>query len=219
MTLRFRNVIIDVDSTLCGIEGIDWLAALRGDEIARRSRALTDASMSGEIPVHAVYGERLSFIRPSRTDIEALAAEYRATVAPGAPQAIADMTAAGARVVLVSGGLQPAIAPLARDLGVELHAVDVYFDADGVYAGYDTTSPLSTQSGKLQVVRELRLDGSVLAVGDGVTDASMRAAVDRFVAFTGFVQRASVIAQAHGTLSTFAELLAEVVHGDARTAL
>ena len=32
MTTGFASVILDVDSTLCGIEGIDWLAERRGIE-------------------------------------------------------------------------------------------------------------------------------------------------------------------------------------------
>ena len=32
----FRTIVLDVDSTLCGIEGIDWLAARRGHAIAER---------------------------------------------------------------------------------------------------------------------------------------------------------------------------------------
>ena len=35
-TMRYRSVILDVDSTLCAIEGIDWLAAQRGPEVAAR---------------------------------------------------------------------------------------------------------------------------------------------------------------------------------------
>jgi hypothetical protein len=35
----FKTVIFDVDSTLADIEGIDWLAALRGPETRGGSRA------------------------------------------------------------------------------------------------------------------------------------------------------------------------------------
>ena len=99
----FATVILDVDSTVSGIEGIDWLAARRGDAVAREVAALTDRAMRGEIALESVYGARLALVRPDREGIEALASEYIAHVAPRCPDAIARMSAAGVDVKLVSG--------------------------------------------------------------------------------------------------------------------
>ena len=83
-TPRFASVILDVDSTVAGIEGIDWLAERRGADVAARVVAMTDQAMRGELALDAVYGERLALIRPTREEIDALAQAYRAAVAPGA---------------------------------------------------------------------------------------------------------------------------------------
>ena len=99
----YRTVILDVDSTLCGVEGVDWLAQLRGEEIARTSARLTDRAMNGEIVIEAVYGERMALIRPTRAEMRSLAEVYRETLAPGAAPAIAKLRRAGVRLVLVSG--------------------------------------------------------------------------------------------------------------------
>ena len=93
----YASVVIDVDSTLCGVEGIDFLAARRGPEVTARIVALTDRAMTGEIPLESIYGHRLTTIRPTRADIAALATEYERTLAPGAADAIAAMRAAGVR--------------------------------------------------------------------------------------------------------------------------
>jgi len=203
---RFASVVLDVDSTLCGIEGVDWLARLRGEEIARNSARLTERAMNGEIPIHAVYGERLDLIRPSRDEMKLLGEIYRETVAKGAPEAIAKLRNAGVRVVLISGGFRQAIAPTAEDLGVELQAVDVYWNEAGEYRGFDRASPLTTQGGKFGVVRGLELPRPTLAVGDGSTDLAMRAAADEFAAFTGFTRREIVINAADREIATFKEL-------------
>ena len=58
---RFNSIVLDVDSTLAGIEGIDWLAALRGPAAEARSAELTDKAMQGLIPLEAIYGQRLEF--------------------------------------------------------------------------------------------------------------------------------------------------------------
>lgn len=211
---RFASVVIDVDSTLSGIEGIDWLAALRGPEMAERISSLTDRAMRGEVTLDSVYGERLRMIAPTRREIDALGARYVEAIAPGAESVIGALRHAGIAIVVVSGGLREAIAPLARLVGVGgqgLRAVPIRFDAEGNYAGYDERSPLATQQGKAQVVRELALGAPVLGVGDGATDLAMRPVVAAFGAYTGFVRREPVVREADFTIESFAQLEALVL--------
>jgi len=206
---RFRSVVLDVDSTLSGVEGIDWLAACRGDAMARAVAEMTRAAMQGGVPLEQVYGRRLAKIRPRHDEIEALSHVYVERVAPGAVDVIHRMQRAGIQVQLVSGGLRPALLRLAYHVGLspgDVHAVPIHFDAVGAYTDYDASSPLTRSSGKRDVVRGLALDGPVIAVGDGVTDVAMREAVDSFAAFTGFVQRQPVIDAADDTVASFSEL-------------
>jgi phosphoserine phosphatase len=221
MTAAFASVAIDVDSTLCGIEGIDFLAARRGGDIGARIAALTDRAMRGEIALESVYGERLTIVRPTAADVDALADEYRELLAPGAAPAIAAMRSAGVRLILISGGVRQAIAPVARALGFadqDLYAVSLTFDAAGNYVAYDTHSPLATQRGKPEVVARLAGEGKlrrpILAVGDGATDVPLRSIADTFAAFTGFARRPSVVANADVELGSFAELEKLVLAGE-----
>ena len=214
MTARFRSVVLDVDSTVCAIEGIDWLATRRSPALAAEVAALTDRAMDGAIALDHVYGERLALIRPTRDDLAALAAEYTRTVLPGVAAAVAGLRSAGVAMALVSGGLRPAILPMARELGFQdgdVHAVDITLDADGVYAGYDTSSPLATQSGKPTVVSALALPRPALAVGDGSTDLALAAVVDVFAAFTAVVRREAVVSGAALELTSFPQLLSLVL--------
>jgi phosphoserine phosphatase len=206
----FASVILDVDSTLCGLEGIDWLAERRGSTTGAQVVELTDRAMRGDIALDAVYGERLALVHPSRDDITALADAYAASVAPQAAYAILRLRAAGKRVVLVSGGVREAILPIAERLGIaarDVRGVSVRFDADGAYAGFDTVSPLTTATGKRTVAESLALPRRILAVGDGATDLAMRPAVDAFAAYTGFVRRDAVVNSADMVLSSFDQLL------------
>jgi phosphoserine phosphatase len=212
MTPAFASVVLDVDSTVSGIEGIDWLAERRGAAVAERVARLTDEAMRGLIPLESVYGARLAAIRPTRADVEALAGEYVARIADGCAAAVTGMRDAGVRVVLVSGGLRQALHPLADHLGVtELNAVDIQFGADGCYSGFDQTSPLTTSSGKAAVVANLAFARPSLAVGDGSTDLAMKSVVDRFAAFTGFVVRPTVVAGADMTIESFDQLASIVL--------
>jgi phosphoserine phosphatase len=211
---RFASVILDVDSTLAGIEGIDVLAMRAGPEAAARIARLTERAMSGELALEHVYGERLAAIRPSRDAVAELAKAYEAAVAPGAARVIAALRAQGVSLALVSGGLREAILPLARELGFAreaVRAVSVRFAPDGSYAGYDARSPLATQQGKAEEARALGLPRPVLAVGDGATDLARRPVVDAFAAFVGFARRETVVAEADYVVTTFDELLTLVL--------
>lgn len=206
---RFNSIVLDVDSTLSGIEGIDWLANLRGKEVAAWSTALTERAMRGEIPIEAVYGERLRAVRPTLPEIEQLGREYIDRIAPRAREALSAIKGAKVRIVMVSGGLREAILPLAATLGVaeqDLHAVSVAFDESGGYAGFDEASPLTRQTGKRTLVGGMGLKGPILAVGDGMTDCEMKAVVDSFAAYTGFTRREPVIERADFVIENFDQL-------------
>ena len=205
----FRSVVLDVDSTVSGIEGIDWLAQRRGDVVSRRVADLTQRAMQGGVPLEDVYGTRLAEIRPRREEVDALSRAYVEALAPGAQESIARLRRAGMQVVLVSGGLRCALFRLAFRLGLgpsDVHAVSVRFDSLGAYTGYDASSPLTTSRGKSKIVSTLGLDGPIVAVGDGATDLAMRDVVDAFVAFTGFVSRPNVVERADAVASSFADL-------------
>lgn len=208
--LRFATVVLDVDSTLCAIEGIDWLAARRGPEVAADVRRATDLAMRGALPLEAVYETRLAAIAPTPDDIAALADAYQQALSPGAEQVIADGRAGGVRWILLSGGLRQAILPTALRLGIpadDVHAVEISFDTAGRYSAFDASSPLTRRGGKPALLRSLEgLARPILAVGDGATDAELVAVVEAFWCFTGVVTRHDVLAAASHQVASFAAL-------------
>jgi phosphoserine phosphatase len=206
---RFNSIILDVDSTLSDVEGIDWLAAQRGSEIETWSAGLTERAMQGEIPIEAVYGERMRIVKPTLPEIRELGKVYIERMATRAAETITELRANEVEVVMVSGGLREAILPLARELGVgeeNVYAVSVFFDEDGAYAGFDDASLLTRQSGKRTIVGQMHLKGPILAVGDGMTDCEIKSVVQGFAAFTGFTRREAVIEQADYVIENFDQL-------------
>ncbi len=206
---RFNSVIFDVDSTLSGIEGIDWLAALRGAEIKAWSAGLTERAMEGKLPIEAVYVERMHAVKPTMAEIEQLGRVYIERIAPGARETLSELRSHGVELVMVSGGLREAILPLARELGVDegsVHAVSVFFDEEGNYAGFEERSLLTRQDGKRMTVRDMGLKGPILAVGDGMTDCEIKPVVDSFAAFIGFMRREPVVERADFVIENFDQL-------------
>jgi len=213
---RYKSVALDVDSTLSGIEGIDWLATLRDKATAQRIADATMQAMRGELPLEDLYGHRIHTVSPTRDELTRLTDAYHAALAPRAREEIDKWRSAGVHVVLVSGGLRAAIAPFALDLGFEdqhVNALDVEFDEEGRFIAFDKSSPLHTSIGKKRILEQLRLPRPILAVGDGITDVAMKEVADTFVAFTGFAARQSVIDQADFVVESF-EQLTEIILGN-----
>jgi phosphoserine phosphatase len=191
----YGTVVFDCDSTLCAVEGIEELAR-DVPEVAR----LTQRAMEGEVALEEVYGARLALVRPTRGDVQRIGARYVETLLPNAPQLVVALQALGKRVCIVSGGLLPAVLAVAHALGIatdDVQAVDVRFDDEGRYAGFDERSPLARAGGKMAALEALRRRGEALAfVGDGATDLEAAPLAERFIAYGGVERRARVLAAA-----------------------
>ena len=190
----FETIVFDCDSTLSAVEGIDELAGEHEEAV----RELTRRAMDGEVPLDEVYGHRLEMIQPDRAAVERVAARYVEALVPGIEEVFQALRSADKRLAIVSGGLLPAVVAVADALGVDrsqVHAVDLYFDEDGGYAGFQEESPLARSGGKLEVLEEIAATteaGSVALVGDGVTDLEALPAISRFIAWGGVVHRDEV---------------------------
>jgi phosphoserine phosphatase len=169
----FASVVLDVDRGISTIDGMDWLAARRGDLVARKVAALTTHTRDGGLDAERAYADRLTLVRPRRDEVTALSRAYTDAIAADCVDAINRFRRAGVRVLIVSRGLRPAMYGVIYRLGLDasdVHAVDVRFDALGAYAGFDRTSSLLTADGKRAVLTGLHLDGPVLVVGRDPTE-------------------------------------------------
>lgn len=207
--LKFRTVILDVDSTLSRIEGIEWLAGKRGPEVLRRISEVTERAMRGELEFDGVYAARLDAVRPDRREVEELGEAYVANIAPGAVETVGKLRSAGVRVLIVSGGILQPVLRLAAHAAIpasEVHAVKMNFSEAGEYAGYDHDHPCSKQFGKRTVISSLDLELPSLLIGDGMTDAEVKPAVNAFAAFTGAVRRDAIVRLADFEITSFPQL-------------
>jgi len=192
-----RLLILDCDSTLCSIEGIDELGAHRSAETREAVAAATTEAMEGKIRVEDVFGRRLELLQPSKHEVEQLADQYIETMLPEVPDLVETMRANGWDLLILSGGLRPAIMPLAEKLGIQrVEAVDITFDDNGHYLDFDRAFPTTRSHGKPEFVRQLREKEPhwqvIAMVGDGVSDLETLPVVDQFIGFGGVVEREKV---------------------------
>lgn len=197
-TRPFNQVFFDCDSTLTRIEGIDELA--RNADVADLLIPLTAAAMNGDMPLEEVYSRRLHVIQPTRQDVQWLAQRYQDELVDDAIEVIAKLQQLGKDVHIISGGLRQPIIELGALLGIKpenVHAVDISFDADDNYNGFDQTNVLASNGGKAKVCEMLtKADDRNVLIGDGVTDLEAIDVGVVVIGFGGVARREEVIKRA-----------------------
>jgi len=217
--------IFDFDSTLVRIETLEALADLAlkdaPDAAERKARiaALTDDAMNGRIGFGEALKQRLDLLALRREHVEALTDRILDEATVSIRRNVDFFQRNAERIYILSGGFREVIAPLAERLGVAADHVlanDLIYDDEDRVTGVDTANLLSRENGKPEVIRALQLEGPVVMVGDGWTDAEVKiqGAADRFYAFTEIVSRAKVVEAADAVASSLDEVLyAEGVAG------
>lgn len=217
--------IFDFDSTLVRIETLEALADLAlkdaPDAAERKARiaALTDDAMNGRIGFGEALKQRLELLALRREHVEALTDRILDEATVSIRRNVDFFQRNAERIYILSGGFREVIAPLAERLGVPADHVlanDLIYDDEGRVTGADEANPLSRENGKPEVIRALKLEGPVVMVGDGWTDAEVKiqGAADRFYAFTEIVRRDKVVEAADAVASSLDEVLyAEGVAG------
>ncbi len=205
-----KLLLVDCDSTLSAIEGIDELARLRGQSTFLAVEAMTRAAMEGGAAMETVFAKRLKMIEPRLEELEAVGALYITHVEPNAKRALETARKAGWHPVIVSGGFTQAILPLAAHLEIErVEAVRLEFDSAGAFTGFATECPTARTRGKNIVAKQLRAEFAArrsVMVGDGASDLEVQGDVDFVVGFGGYAIRDKVRQGADAFILSFSEL-------------
>lgn len=205
-----KILFLDCDSTICAIEGVDELAALRGPEVEKKVIELTNQAMDGTVPIDEVFARRLDLIEPSREMCAQVATMYIEKISPHASEVITQLQNEGWEVIIISGGFTPVIEPLANQLGIKkTYAVDLDFDKVGNYQGFDKESPTARNGGKPDIIRTFKEGNPSLTtvmMGDGISDLETNTVVDLFIGYGGVVSRDAVKKAATAFVTDFRDL-------------
>jgi len=167
--MKYKNIIFDCDSTLTKIEGLDEIARQKG--ILDQVEAITRKGMNGEIPYEVSFRRRwLEIVRPTKEDLEWLGQYYIRNLVEGAFEAVTKLKELARHVSILSHVPEPSIRILAEHLGIaqeNVFAVPTKFI-------YDSTMEVSEEflgeidSFKERVVKEIRVTGPTVLIGDGL---------------------------------------------------
>lgn len=211
---NFSSILFDFDGTLTLMDGMDFLAELRGleDEL----RAINATSRNTFSVTSERYKQRLELLKPHRRQLEKLVEAYTKQLVPGAAQVCEHLHRLGKEMYIISGGIRNAIVPVGKQLRIppeHIFGVELYFDSTGRFGGYDTASPLTGVHGKKKIIRDLAPAPPVAFIGDGTNDVSARDSVDRFIGYGGAEYRPPIeeVCDTYITDRDFTAILPEIL--------
>lgn len=171
---RPKLALFDMDSTLIEQEVIDQLAAAFG--LGRQVSAITERAMRGELDFIESFTERLGLLQ-GLAESELDTVYQGLTLMPGADILTANLSGAGVRLGIVSGGFSYFAEQIGDRLGMDFVLSNTLECKDGEVTGR-VVPPIIDGSMKLQTLEsEARALGITLsetmAVGDGANDIPM----------------------------------------------
>lgn len=213
--MKFANIVFDCDSTLSGIEGIDYLA--RGNSNYDLITAMTNKAMNNGSRID--YEARLQLIDLYYDDLIRLAQVYYDNITPGAEQVIKTLLELGKNCYVLSAGMNPAVEIFARRIGIaksNVFAVNLNFDVNGRFTSVKSGQCLTNINGKIQIIKEIAANGNTVMIGDGFNDLAVHGYADKVIGFGGWITRAKLVAKFDEFVyeNNFNELLPKILTED-----
>lgn len=210
--------IIDFDSTFTQVEAMEELAtiSLKNDPekeaIIEQIKHLTDLAMDGKMPFNKSLKARIALLSAKKYHLNMLVNKLRKKVSPSFARNKEFFKKYQGRVLIVSGGFKEFIAPVVKSFFIDedcIYANTFIYDKKNNIIGSDEENPLAQEGGKVKLLKQLKLKGQVIAIGDGYTDYQMRESgmAEQFFAFTENIARERVLAKADYIAPSLDEIL------------
>jgi D-3-phosphoglycerate dehydrogenase / 2-oxoglutarate reductase len=213
-----RYFVIDFDSTITKVEGLDQLAVIslkgnpEGEKIAHEIKNLTDLGMNGEISYSEALQKRIALLKANKKHIATLIEFLNENITDSFERNKPFLQEFADNIIVISGGFKEFIDPVVEGLGLKtenVYANTFIFDENNDIIGVDESNPLAKSGGKIKLLESLDLDGHISVIGDGYTDYELKKSggADRFYAFIENVKRDNVIPGADFVIKSLDEFL------------
>jgi len=209
MKLVNINLIIDFDSTLVKLEGLEELAEIslknnpRRDDLINQICAITNLGMTGKISFQESLEERLMLFSPNKKHLNELVSLLRGNITESILRNSTFFKENAENIYIISGGFREWILPIIKDMGLveeNLLANEFIYSNDGSIVGFDRKNPLAQSGGKADVVGTLDLKGVTVMIGDGYTDYEVKKQgfADKFIIFEENISRTEIATLSDG---------------------
>lgn len=195
--------IIDFDSTFTQVEALDELAriSLEGhpdqEKVYNEIERFTTLAMEGKISFREALAGRIALLRANKDHLAKLVKHLKKKVSKSFDRNREFFKQNSDTAWIVSGGFKEFITPVVSPYGIKaenVYANTFTFDEEGYINGYDQNNPLSNEGGKVQLLKELNIQGTIYGIGDGYSDFQLKESglIEKFFAFTENISRKSV---------------------------
>lgn len=213
-----RHFVIDFDSTFTTVEALDLLGeiSLKDDRDKEKNlkeiEELTNLGMKGEITFRESLEKRIALLKATRQDLDPLVEKLREKVSVSFIRNREFFNENQDNIYIISNGFKEFIVPVVKEFGVKeenVFANSFVFDENEKISDFDRDNILSSNNGKVEQLKKLKLQGDVYVIGDGYTDYEIKAAglANKFYAFTENVERENVLAKADHITPSLDEFL------------
>lgn len=213
-----KNFVIDFDSTFTQVEALDVLGEISlanhpdKKENLEAVEALTDKGMKGEMSFRESLVERLHLLKANKSHLPDLIENLSERISSSFVRNREFFEEYHENIYIVSNGFKEFIVPIVAPYGIKeenVFANTFVFDAAGEIVGFDKENVLSSNNGKVEQLKQLKLKGDVYVIGDGYTDYEIKAAglANKFYAFTENIERANILEKADHITPSLDEFL------------
>ena len=193
--------IIDFDSTFIKNESLDILFEIsdpNNNDKIREIKKITDLGMNGQISFSESLKRRIKLLEASRKDIDKAVNNIRLNISDSFEKNSDFIRKNRTKIYLVSSGFHEIIDPIAEEFNIiknHIYANNFVFDDNEIVTGFDDKNVLSRDKGKVEIVKNLNLDGTIHVIGDGYTDYEIKKEgfADYFYLFAENIKRESLI--------------------------
>lgn len=208
------HLIIDFDSTFITKESLDELAHLvllnhkNGVERLKSIKALTLSGMEGKIPFDLSLEKRIALINTNKKDIKQISSELSKEVSPSIKKNKLFIKKNSSNILIFSGGFKEIIIPIVSEYGInekQIFANQFIYDSNDNVIGIDKNNNMSKKSGKVLMIKALKLFGKIDVIGDGFTDYEIKKSglASNFYAFIENINREKISQLSDKALNSF----------------
>ena len=213
-----KYFVIDFDSTFTQVEALDVLGEIslkannEKNTILEEIKAITDQCMEGKLSFRQSLNERIKLLEAKKEHLEDLIARLKEKVSTSFKRNREFFSEHADHIYIISNGFRDFIVPIVTEYGVKeenVYANNFEFDSNGNIVGFDPRNELSSNNGKVEVIKKLNLAGEVFVIGDGYNDYEIKAGglANMFYAFTENIQRTPVLQKADHIAPSLDEVL------------
>ena len=207
------NYVIDYDSTFIQVESLDELSKNSKSYNPKNQKEIekiTNMGMDGKISFSESLERRIKLINSTREDIKCTLEVLQNRITESFLRNENFLKKNSENIFIVSSGFHELIDPIVLRFGIKkehIYANNFLFKDKNII-GFDKNNPLSRSKGKVEIIKNLNLEGKVLVIGDGYTDYEIKKEgyADSFFLFTENIKRDSIVKSADYLLKSLDQL-------------